>query len=118
MAKVHVLPMTPHGHFNVLVHFNAPSGDNSVGVAWKTAALAAGVTGNEAHSTISDPEKALIEAGDIVELRTTITVNPENVSGQDLVDAVDAAAEVKKAAWITEQQVALQYYGYSQGTVS
>lgn len=118
MAKVHVLQMSSHGHFRVLVHFLPPTTTNSGGMTWKAAALAAGVTGGEAYDTGDAAEILLVEAGDVVELNATLTVDPTKVSGQPLVDAVDAAADAEKAKWLAAQQAALDWYGYTQGTVS
>lgn len=118
MAKVHVLTMDSHGHFNALVHFLTPSGTNSAGVTWKAAAIGAGVIGNEAHPMAAEAEKPSILAGDIVELQRIITVDPTGKTIPQITALVDAAAERAKALWITEQQVALGYCGYTQGTVS
>lgn len=118
MAKVHVLQMTAQGHFDALVHFNMPAGNNSAGVSWKAAALAAGLVGNTAHSQADEDEKAAILAGDRVELRIVLSVNPTGKSVPELVALVDKDAEAAKAAWIAEQQKALKYWGYKQGTVS
>lgn len=118
MSKIHALQMTSHGHFNTHIHFTVPAGNNSAGVAWKDAALRAGVTGGEPYDTGDAVEMASIVAGDIVELRTTITVDPTGMEPGDITAAVDRAADAAIAAWITEQQAALQYYGYTQGTVS
>lgn len=118
MAKVHVLQMTSHGQFEALVHFNVPSGDNTVGTSWKDAALAAEIIGNVAHPQADPGEVASIEAGDIVELQVVLAVDPTELSGAELTAAVNRRAEAAKAAWVTAQQVALQYYGYTQGTVS
>lgn len=118
MAKVHVLNMTLHGHFAALVHFLAPTGNNSAGVTWKAAALAAGATGGEAYDTEDATEMASVVAGDTVELRATLTVDPTGMTGPEITAAVDLAADAEKAKWITAQQAALKYYGYTQGTVS
>jgi len=118
MAKVHVLSMTSHGHFNALVHFPVPVGNNSANVSWKTAALAEGIIGNEAHPAADEAEKPDIEAGDIVELQTVLCVDPTGMTGPEITALVDQRAENAKAAWITAQQVALKYYGYKQGEVS
>lgn len=119
MAKVHVLSMTDNGHFDALVHFKTSDwsldGNNAAGISWKAAALAAGVIGNEAHAAADEAEKAPILAGDIVEIQTTIRVNPEGLSSPQVTAAVNAEADAAKASWIVEQAARLKYYGYKQG---
>ena len=118
MSKVHVLSMTSHGHFRTVLHFLAPAGDNSAGIAWQDAALRAGVTGGEPYDSGDAVEMASVAAGDVVELQVTLTVNPDGLSGAQITAAVDAAADTHIAAWISQQQAALKYYGYTQGSVS
>jgi hypothetical protein len=118
MAKVHVLGMTSHGHFNCLVHFNAPAGSNSASVTWKAAAIAAGTIGNAAHPQADAGEVADIAAGNIVELQVVLAVDPEGRTAQEITDMVDDRADAEIAKWTTDQQAALNYWGYSQGVVS
>ena len=120
MAKLHVLRINGD-QVELLIHFIMPSGSNSVAITWKAAALAAGLIGLTPHAMADSTEKVAIQAGDTVELQTSLDmheVNPSNLSGTPLVAALNAVANAKKAEWLAEQQKVLKYWGYKQGTVS
>jgi hypothetical protein len=102
---------------SVVVHFLPTAGNNAVGVAWKAAALKAGLSGG-APSPWGDPaEAAAIVAGDTIEITLSVEVGTTGslaVQRATIQDAVDRAIAARKTEWA----IALQYAGYGEGTVT
>ena len=117
MAAIHVIDQIALGQWNVLLHFTTPSGNNSAGVSWKAAGLAVGALGGTPSPHGNPDEAAAIEAGDIVELKTSIPLDPTKATIAQLQASLDALALQEKTSWIKEMQATLRYYGYKRGTV-
>lgn len=116
MSSVHVLDGDGHS-YRVVAHFAMPAGNNSAGVAWKAAALAAGLTGTTVLPTGNGPgqidsaELAQVQAGDVAEI--VVSVLPEsggtnNATRQATVSAQIAVAVADAQA---DWQRRLRYYG-------
>ena len=107
MAKIHILNAV-QGGYSGLVHFNTPAGNNSAGVSWKDAGLAAGLLGGESPIAA---EAAAVLAGDLVEIGVTFRCAATNA-------VLEEVANKEIADWIAKALVQLKWYGYSTGTVS
>lgn len=120
MAAVNVLDrIEGTGLVRVVIHFNIPAGNNTVGVSWKAAALGAGWTGKTILATgngpgqITSADAALVASGDMVEIVTTFQA--EDGSGTVISSAkITALAAAAQTEWQNRASAALKYWGYSQ----
>lgn len=116
MSKVHVLTGIS-GRYSVVLHGTVPSGNNAVGVSWKTCLL----NGSSKTSVlpvgtgagqIAQAELTQIESGDVVEYSWDI---PTNGNGSALSEAsVTALANAEIIARNLENAVKYKYFGYTQ----
>ena len=115
MAQWHVAELTPSG-LNIVVHFLVPAGNNSAGVAWKSAALKAGYIGKAASGWADANEVAAIAAGDTAEVTLLATIDGSKPLKQQAA-AVQAQVMAHIAKIKAEWQATLALAGYGTGTV-
>lgn len=115
--KLHVLEALGQGRYRVVLHTPMPGGNNSAGVTWKAAYLAAGlatsvlVVGSNPGQT-TQVEKDSITAGDVIEIVSEILTE----TGGTTPASVTYMADLIIAAALAALQVRLKYYGYTQVT--
>ena len=113
MSKIHILESDNNFGYKVAIHFQTPSGNNSIGVSWKSCAIQNGSIGMTALSVgtgpanITQAEYDSIISSDTVEIIKTIDagVNPSNSSVEHLVD-------ICINEWETSMAKTLKYYGH------
>ena len=121
MADIHVLNAAENGDsLRLVFHFSVPDLANEVGVNYPTALVASGQGGSttlaegDGPGQISSAEKALIEAGEVLEY-------PRSLSRGELVSGGPALAQVQatiryfytrdKADRLARLQTALRFFG-------
>lgn len=113
MSKVHILESDNNFSYEIAIHFPTPVGNNSIGLSWKSCALAEGSIGSTVLSVgtgpgdITQAEYDSIIAGDIVEVCAKISpgIDPTNT-------AVEALADLCINEWNTRMASILKYYGH------
>lgn len=118
MSKIHILAGNG-GVYNLVIHTATPPGNNAVGNAWKTAALASMLIGSTILSTgsglgqITTSEATSIVAGDVLEFQAQF---PNLIDGSTPTTAqLNAFADAVITRELSRLQVALKFYGYTQG---
>lgn len=117
MSKIHVLEAAGDRQYKVIIHVPVPTGNNAVGMSWKSVLLASGKSGTSQLTVgtgpgqISSAENAQIVAGDVIELSTTILAESGG-AGQASIDAMVDAAIAENTASIASQY---KYYGHTIG---
>ena len=114
MAKIHILESDNNFGYEVAIHFPTPTGNNAIGVSWKSCAIQNGSIGMTALSVGTEPanitqaEYDSILSGDTVEIIKTIDagINPSNISVEHLVD-------ICISEWETSMVKTLKYYGHT-----
>ena len=80
MAQLHVGVQTGSNTWEVVIHGDAPPGNNSAGEPWQAALLASGASGTTSMAEgvgtgkITTAEKSAVEAGTTLELTTVLVV--------------------------------------------
>jgi hypothetical protein len=116
MSKIHVLESDGNFGYSIAIHFDTPLGNNSVGLSWKSCALAAGLIGSTSLEVGSEPgnitqaEHDSIIAGDTIEVVATVVPGVSPTSA-----AVNALADVAIAAYQAMMARRLKYYGHMIG---
>ena len=115
MSAYHALEQTGF-RLRIVHHFATPSGNNSAGVTWKAAALAAGLSGTTrltegtGPGQISTTEKAQVTAGDVLEIEFTVDLSL-TLTGAQVLAAVQEVGTTEEAGWLARTQAQLKYYG-------
>ena len=113
MSKIHILESDNGWSYNVAIHFDVPTGNNSVGYSWKACGLESGMTGATAlvvganPSNLTQAEYDSIIAGDVIEIIETISpgVDPSNAM-------VEALCDILIQIWKDDMARILKYYGH------
>ena len=120
MADIHVLTGRK-STWDLVLHIAVPDADNSVGVNYRDALIASGLggttslpDGDGSAGTISDAEKILIEAGQIVEHRVSIRLESGGDSDANRRDAIRAKYASEEVSYLAIIQKHLPYYGHTE----
>lgn len=129
MSRVHVLDNSGGNNFNAVTHVAVPTGNNSVGVPWKTCWLASlgavppssmlltttlqGGNATNDPGKITSGEADSIRAGDLMEFQFQFTDEPQ--STQAARDAnIDAVALSVVTNRLNEFKDRFKFYGYTR----
>jgi hypothetical protein len=126
MSNMHVL--TQHsGAFRIVAHIAIPVGNNTAGIAWRTALVASGLggktvlpDGDGTIGTISAAEKASIAAGSVYEDVTDLdvthdqTAHGQALTGAQLAAIVDAWYAGHVTAVLASLQDQLVWFGQTR----
>jgi hypothetical protein len=115
--KVHVLDAQSTSRYRVVLHTPMPVGNNSAGVTWKAAYLAAGLAVSilpvgSAPGTTTQAEHDAILAGDTIEILGEIPAESGGATSASVTQMADALI----ASALSVLQARLRYYGYAQAT--
>ena len=114
MSALHILEADTAGNYRVAIHTAVPAGNNTAGVKWKAAALAAGRTGTTeltegtGPGQISTAEKAAILSGDVAEIVVRIPIDSTSWT------AAKITAQVKTITDEWQARVANELRRYGQ----
>lgn len=115
MAKMHVLEGTALGSYTIVVHTTTPAGNNSAGVAWPAAIVAAGrntsvMTIGTGAGQIAQAEHDQIVAGTVIEGVFSFVDDPSWTPTQRNA-ALDAMATQMTTAMLAELATRLKWIG-------
>lgn len=117
MSKIHVLN-GGGGSYQLIIHTNTPVGVNSVANSWKSVVVAAAVASTSSMivgtgiGQISSSEAASIIAGDVLEFKAALGENSDGTTPTST--QLGNFANVVIASKLTDLQVSLKFYGYTQ----
>lgn len=101
---------------NLVFHVPIPTGNNTVGVAWRTA-LVAYLGGADAITSVMPDIPAAdltaMKAGELFENAATYRFTSINLTDLQRLNEVEAEYTRVKTSYINTLQVALKYYGKS-----
>ena len=120
MADMHIL--TGNGdRWTVIMHLPVPNTNNPVGTNWRTAVVASRIGGSTSlpdgdgtGGTISAAEKALIEAGEVIEHSASVRLESMGTVLADQRAALRAWFAAAKVNVLVEVQKRLRYFGYNE----
>lgn len=116
MSKIHVLTADITGNYQVAIHTQTPSGNNSAGISWKVSGLNSNLIGitilteGTGAGQITTAEKATIVSGDVIEIIANI---PAEFGGATSSSLNEMANNVINE-YITKLSKQLKYFGYTQ----
>jgi hypothetical protein len=114
MSKVHVLKSDNNQSYEIVIHFNTPAGNNTIGLSWKACGLESGLIGSTvlevgtAPSNITQAEYDSIVAGDIVEIIRNVTVGTSPTNAM-----IEALADIYISEWNNDTARILKYFGHT-----
>ena len=113
MSKIHILKSDNNQSYEMVVHFDTPTGNNTVGLSWKACGLASGDIGTTVLEVgtgpgdITQTEYDSIIAGDIIEIvrYATVGTSPTNAM-------IESLADIYITEWQDAMTRILKYYGH------
>lgn len=120
MADMHILTGDAP-KWTIAMHFDVPTGNNSVGVSWVNALVNSGVGGNTSlpdgdgtGGTISAAEKTAIEAGTVYEHVASFPIGSHVQTLSQLRAAVRKFYAIEEAGVVARLQKTLRYFGATE----
>lgn len=120
MAKIHVLKADDDGKYSVIIHVPTPTGNNSVGKSWKSAALKGGDLGKTVITVGTGPGQTTqaefdsLISGDTMEFSGAFLIESGGGSNAEVIAALN---QMVNSRIVTEQsrlQRAYKYFGHTQ----
>ena len=114
MSKIHVLKSNNNKSYNVVLHFNTPTGNNAVGLSWKLVGLGSKAIGSTSLEVgintgeITQAEYDNIISGDVVEIVRNIKVD-----GQVTDNDINNLADILINEYKINMQSILKYFGHT-----